>query len=327
MSSVKLQQLKVIQEVVKQQLNVTAAAEALYTSQPGLSKQIKQLEDELGVVIFERSGRQLKSVTPAGIAVMNQIERVLSGVEGILHSVEEFKTPDIGTLSIATTHTQARYVLPKMLYHFVRRYPKVKLNMHQGTPIQIAKMAASGEVDLCLATEAMELFEDLVMLPCYHWNRCILTPCDHPLREQDELTLEAVAQYPILTYTFGFTGRSTLDRAFNRKMLKPNVVFTASDADVIKTYVRLGLGIGIIAKMAYDPAIDTDMCALDASHLFESNTSKFGLRRGSYLRHYIYDFIERFSPHLTPEMVSKAIESENQQQIDQLFKSVELPKY
>ncbi len=323
----KLQQLKIIREVAKQHLNVTVAAKALYTSQPGLSKQIKQLEEELGVVIFERSGRQLTQVTPAGEKILQRVEQVLSGIDDIRQTANEFSDPNEGTLSIATTHTQARYLLPKILYHFVRRYPRVKLNMHQGTPLQIAEMAASGNVDLCLATEAMELFEDLVMLPCYHWNRCILTPCDHPLRELENLTLEAVAKYPILTYTFGFTGRSTLDRAFHTHNLTPNVIFTASDADVIKTYVRLGMGVGIIAKMAYDPAIDTDMCALDASHLFEPNTSKFGLRRGSYLRGYIYDFIEQFSPHLTQNMVDKALAAQSQQEIDQLFKGTELLTY
>lgn len=323
----KLQQLRYLCAVVKNNLNVTAAAERLYTSQPGVSKQIRLLEDELGLQIFERSGKQLTGITPAGQAIVEQAEHTLSCVECIRQVAREFCDPQHGNLSIATTHTQARYALPTVIRTFRQRYPKVNLQMHQGNPEQISDLAASGAVDFAIATEAMEYFEDLVMMPCYHWNRAILTPCSHPLRKETPLTLEAIAKYPILTYVFGFTGRSNLDKAFKSKGLSTNVVFMATDADVIKTYVRLGLGVGIVAKMAYDPRIDTDLCALDAAHLFESNTTKIGFRRGMFLRSYHYDFISLFSPHLTREVVEAAIQVESNQAREGLFINLVFPVY
>ncbi len=243
-------------------------------------------------------------------------------VRNIKRVGKEFSDPSSGVLSLATTHTQARYKLPFVIKTFVRRYPGVKLNIQQGTPVQIAEMAASGDVDCCIATESMDLFDELVMLPCYSWNRCILTPCDHPLREEQPLTLEAIAEYPIITYVFGFTGRSKLDKAFADAGVVPTVLLTAADADVIKTYVREGLGVGIVAKMAYDPHIDTDLCALDAGHLFESSVTKFGLRRDSILPGYLYDFIELFAPHLTREQVDKAMSSRNSKEVDKLFGNI-----
>ena len=323
----KLQQLRYICEVARQGLNISLAAETLYTSQPGVSKQIRLLEEELGVQIFERGGKQLTRITPAGEAILELAGRVLNDAHRIKLTGQEFSDPRHGSLSIATTHTQARYMLPAVVHRFIRSYPGVRLNMHQGTPVQIAELAATGEVDCCIATEAMELYDDLVMLPCYRWNRCIVMPCDHPLRDEQPLTLEAVAEYPIVTYVFGFTGRSQLDRAFSSRGLEPNVVFTATDADVIKTYVRLGLGVGIIATMAYDLRIDTDICALDASHLFNDNITKFGLRRGAYLRGFMYDFMELFAPHLCREKVEAAMAARNAEQVDRLFEGVELPGY
>ncbi|MES9856077.1 MAG: HTH-type transcriptional regulator CysB [Sedimenticola sp.] len=318
----KLQQLRYILEVERCGLNISSAAESLFTSQPGISRQIRCLEEELGVRIFERHGRQLAWVTPAGRTIIKHAGKIMDEVRNIKRVGKEFSDPSSGVLSLATTHTQARYKLPFVIKTFVRRYPGVKLNIQQGTPVQIAEMAASGDVDCCIATESMDLFDELVMLPCYSWNRCILTPCDHPLREEQPLTLEAIAEYPIITYVFGFTGRSKLDKAFADAGVVPTVLLTAADADVIKTYVREGLGVGIVAKMAYDPHIDTDLCALDAGHLFESSVTKFGLRRDSILPGYLYDFIELFAPHLTREQVDKAMSSRNSKEVDKLFGNI-----
>ncbi len=318
----KLQQLRYILEVQRNGLNISAAAESLFTSQPGISRQIRGLEEELGVRIFERNGKQLTQVTSTGGEILELAARIMDDVRAIKRVGKEYSAPGSGTLSLATTHTQARYRLPSVVRTFVQRYPGVRLNIQQGTPPQIAQMTSNNEVDCCIATEAIELFEDLVMLPCYRWNRCILTPCDHPLREERPLTLEAVAEYPIVTYVFGFTGRSKLDKAFAAADLEPNVVLTAADADVIKTYVRLGLGVGIVAKMAYDPRIDTDLCALDASHLFEASVTHFGLRRDSILPGYLYEFMEMFAPHLKRELVAAAISEPVPANVKGLFEDV-----
>lgn len=301
----KLRQLHYIQEVANRGLNVTAAAEALYTSQPGVSKQIRLLEDELGVLVFERNGKHLTRLTAAGEAILAIAGRILQDVENIERIAHECRDPMRGSLRLATTHTQARYALPAVIQRFRQRYPEVALHIHQGTPLQIAEAAAKSEVDFAIATEAMEHFEELVMMPCYHWNRCVLTPPDHPLTREASLTLEAIARYPLVTYVFGFTGRSLLDRAFSEKDLHPNVVLTAVDADVIKTYVRLGLGVGIVARMAYDPKIDTDLAALDARHLFRPSTTRIGFKRGMVLRQYMYDFIAMFAPHLNRNLVDR----------------------
>ncbi|MHA7834409.1 MAG: HTH-type transcriptional regulator CysB [Algiphilus sp.] len=302
----KLRQLHYIQEVARRGLNVTAAAEALYTSQPGVSKQIRLLEDELGIEIFVRNGKHLAEITPAGERILEHAERVLRDVQNIERVAEEFRYSDRGDLSIATTHTQARYALPNVIDRFRRDYPRVSLHLHQGSPPQIARMAASGEVDFAVATEAMEHFDDLVMLPCYHWNRCILVPPDHPLAQsKGQLALGELGEHPLITYTFGFTGRSKLDQAFAARGIRPNVVLTAVDADVIKTYVRLGLGVGIVAHMAYDPEADKDLVMRPADHLFEASTTHIGFRRGLFLRRFMYDFIEHFAEHLTPELVDE----------------------
>lgn len=320
----KLQQLRYILEVQRNGLNISSAAESLFTSQPGISRQIRGLEEELGVRIFERSGRQLTRITSSGREVLELAAKIMEDVRAIKRIGKEYGEPGSGALSLATTHTQARYRLPPVVRTFMRRYPGVRLNIQQGTPPQIAQMTSGGEVDCCIATEAMELFEDLVMLPCYRWNRCILTPCDHPLREEQPLTLEAVAEYPIITYVFGFTGRSKLDKAFAAADVEPNVVLTAADADVIKTYVRLGMGVGIVAKMAYDPELDTDLCALDAGHLFEASVTRFGVRRDSLLPGYLHDFMELFASHLTRDEVTKAISAPNQAAVEALFDDVPL---
>lgn len=323
----KLQQLRYIWEVAHHDLNVSATAQSLFTSQPGISKQIRLLEDELGVEIFARSGKHLTRVTPAGEAILKTTGEILRKVESIKQVAQEFSNEQKGSLSLATTHTQARYALPQTIQAFMDRYPEVALHMHQGTPMQISELAADGTVDFAIATEALELFSDLIMMPCYRWNRAIIVPRDHPLTQLSELTLEAVAAHPLVTYVFGFTGRSKLDEAFINKGLVPKVVFTAADADVIKTYVRLGLGIGIVAKMAFDKELDDDLVALDASHLFESSITKIGFRRGTFLRGFMYEFIELFAPHLTRDVVEEAYQRHSKAELDELFSGIDLPVY
>ena len=321
----KLQQLHYIREVAKHGLNVSATAERLYTSQSGISKQIRMLEDELGLKIFQRGGKHLTEITQAGQVIISLAGEILDKVDKLKQVALEYTDENKGTLSIATTHTQARYVLPPIVRHFREKYPQVALHMHQGTPMQISELASKGTVEFAIATEALELFENLVMMPCYHWNRSVIVPQDHPLTRLDELTLEAIAAYPIVTYVFGFTGRSQLDRAFDEAGLRPQVVFTAADSDVIKTYVRTGMGAGIMASMAYDAVQDADLVSIDASHLFEHATTRIGFRRGIFLRNYMYDFIELFAPHLTRHVVQQAAQTDNKRQLDQLFQGLALP--
>jgi len=303
----KLQQLRYICEVARHNLNLSNTAEALFTSQPGISKQIRSLEEELGVDIFVRHGKRVVAVTEPGKAILDIARRMLKDVENLRQVGEEFTEEDNGHLTIATTHTQARYALPHVIQRFTQRYPAVRLSLRQGSPTQISELVTSGEADIAIATEAIELYEDLVMLPCYEWNRCVLVPPGHPLLKAKKLTLEAMASFPIITYDFAFTGRSRINQAFAEKGLTPNVVLTAIDADVIKTYVELGLGIGIVAMMAYDPKRDTHLRAMDASHLFEPSTTRIGIRKNSYLRGYTYEFIEMFAPHLTRKVVDEAM--------------------
>jgi LysR family cys regulon transcriptional activator len=303
----KLQQLRYLCEVVRQGLNVSEAAEKLHTSQPGISKQIRLLEDELGVQIFVRNGKRVVEMTQPGKMIHSIALRILQETDNLKRVGEEFSNEATGSLTISTTHTQARYALPPTVRKFTTMYPKVKLSLHQGSPTQIAQQVVSGEADIAIATEAIELFGDLVMLPCYQWNRCVITPPKHPLLNDRLLTLENLSKYPIITYDFAFTGRSKINRAFEARGLKPNVVLTAIDSDVIKTYVELGLGVGILAKMAFDPERDKNLRALDASHLFETSTTRIGIRRGVYLRGYVYDFIELFAPQLTRKAVEAAM--------------------
>ncbi len=321
----KLQQLRYIWEVAHHDLNVSATAQSLYTSQPGISKQIRLLEDELGVEVFSRSGKHLTHVTPAGEVIIEMAGEILRKVESIKRVADEFSNERQGSLGIATTHTQARYALPGIIQTFRSDYPDVALQMHQGTPVQIAEMAADGSVDFAIATEGIEHFSELVMMPCYRWNRAVVVPHDHPLAGREQLTLADVAAESIVTYVFGFTGRSKLDDAFDEQGLKANVVFTATDTDVIKTYVRLGLGVGIIAAMAFDPQIDTDLVALDASHLFQSSVTHIGCRKGTFMRRYMYDFIELFAPHLTHRVVDDAFACSNASEREAMFADMVLP--
>lgn len=322
----KLQQLRYIWEVAHHGLNVSATAQSLYTSQPGISKQIRLLEDELGVEVFARSGKHLTRITPAGETIIEKAGEILRTVESIKQAAQEFSNERKGSLSVATTHTQARYALPDVIEGFIDKYPEVSLHMHQGTPVQIAEMAADGAVDFAIATEGLDLFGDLVMMPCYRWDRCIVVKKDHPLAQLSTVGLADVAEYPLVTYVFGFTGRSKLDEAFLREGLAPKVVFTATDADVIKTYVRLGLGIGIIAKMAHDEILDDDLVAIDADTLFESSTTMIGCRRGTFLRGYMYEFIQLFAPHLSREIVDQAFAASSKAELDRLFETIELPR-
>ena len=322
---VKLQQLRYIWEVAHHDLNVSATAQALYTSQPGISKQIRLLEDELGVEIFARSGKHLTHVTPAGEVILEMAGEILRKAETIKRVAEEFNNETQGVLAIATTHTQARYVLPGVIARFRERYPDVSLNLNQGSPTQIAEMAADGEADFAIATEGLDHFSDLIMMPCYRWNRCIVVPRDHPLAALERPSLEDVAEHPIVTYVFGFTGRSKLDEAFTSRGLTPKVVFTATDADVIKTYVRLGLGIGIIAHMAWDAELDRDLVPIDASHLFESSVTHIGFRKGTFMRRFMFDFIELFAPQLDRARVDAVLACGNRTERAALFENVELP--
>ncbi len=303
----KLQQLRYLCEVARRDLSVSAAAEALFTSQPGVSKQIKGLEEELGIEIFVRNGKRLVSITEPGRAVIAIAERMLADAANLKRAGEDFAGEKIGALTISTTHTQARYALPKAVAAFKRRYPKVQLFIHQGNPTQICEQVARGEADLCVATEHIAEHPGLVALPCYQWNRCIVVPAKHPLLKVQPLTLEAVAKYPIVTYDFAYANRSVVNRAFEQRGLTPQVVLTAFDADVIKTYVELGLGVGIMAAMAFDAKRDRQLRAIDAAHLFASSTTRLGIKRGAYLRRYAYDFIELFAPRLSREMVESTV--------------------
>jgi LysR family cys regulon transcriptional activator len=303
----KIQQLRYLVEVVRRGLNVSEAAEALHTSQPGVSKQIRALEDELGVQVFARHGKRLIAVTEPGKAVVAIAERILAEAQNLRRAGEEYANDQLGTLTIAATHTQARYALPKAVAAFKRKYPKVELRIHQGNPTQICEQVLAGEADMGVATEMIDHYPELVSLPVYQWNRCVVVPPKHPLLKSHPLTLERIAEYPIVTYDFAFAGRSLVQKAFEVRGLNPHVVLSAQDSDVIKTYVELGLGVGILAKMAFDPRRDLALRSIDASHLFESSTTRLGIKRGAYLRRYAYEFIELFGPRLTRQAVEDAV--------------------
>ncbi len=303
----KLHQLRYIREVAKQGLNVSTAADALHTSQPGVSKQIQLLEEELGLQIFHRSGKRLTSVTEPGQAILNMAERMLREAENIKRVGEDFTRESEGALTIATTHTQARYRLPPAVKAFIERYPNVRLNIHQGSPSQVAELVASGEADVGIATESIADREGLAALPCYTWNRCVVVPNGHALLQEQPLTLERIAEYPIITYDLGYTGSTSVKRVFETKGLVPNIVLTAIDADVIKTYVELGLGVGLLATMAYNADRDRNLAMLDASHLFPNSTTYLGVRRDAYLRGYVYEFIRLIAPHLDRQAVNAAL--------------------
>ena len=317
----KLLQLQYVTEVVKNGMNVTAAADKLFTSQPGVSSQIRRLEDELGVVIFERSGKHINGLTPEGELLVERFELMLSEAENVKRIAQDFSHPDSGMLSIATTHTQARYVLPPVIQEFRKIYPKVQLQINQGSPEQIASLTDSGQADIGIATEALELFDNLTLLPCYRWNRCLIVPKEHPLVAEPEISLKAIAQYPIITYTFGVADRSVINRAFSKEKLDLNVVLMAADAEVIKTYVRSDMGIGICARMAYDKEQDQDLAVIDVSHLFDSSVTSLAIRKNAVLREYVYEFIAIFAKHLTRDVIEQALSAHGDNSLqDKLYK-------
>lgn len=303
----KLHQLRYVSEVVKQGLNISAAAEALHTSQPGVSKQIQLLEDELNLQIFERHGKRLTGVTEPGRNIVELAERVMRDMENIKRVGDEFSHEDVGTLTIATTHTQARYRLPAAVKAFMEKYPQVKLNIHQGNPTQVSEQVQSGEADIGIATEAISHYDKILCLPAYQWNRCVVVPQGHPLIKDVPLTLKKLTAYPLITYDFAFTGGSLVSQVFSQEGLEPNVVLTAIDADVIKTYVGLGLGVGLLANMAYDAERDTNLVAIDAKHLFPDSTTFVGVRRDAYLRKFAYDFIQLLAPSFDRRAVTEAL--------------------
>jgi len=321
----KLHQLRYLAAVVQNGLNITTAARKLHTSQPGVSKQLKLLEDELGFPLFEREGRNLTGVTPAGQHVVDRALRILEEAQNIRRLSSDLKDDQSGSLSIGTTHTQARYVLPPVIQQFRTRYAAVDLHLHQGTTEQIAELAKLDRIDFAIATGGTELFPGLVLLPCYQWRRVVVVPRGHALAKEKKLTLSALAKHPIVTYTFSFSGRSSLPALFESAGLKLDVALTASDADVIKTYVRLGLGVGIVASMSIDPHLDEDLVVLDASHLFASHISWIGFRRGRLLRGYMYEFMRAFAPHLSKRLVDQAIRAGSGEELDRLFADIDLP--
>ena len=301
------QQLRIIRETVRRGFNLTEVANALFTSQSGVSKHIKDLEDELGIELFVRKGKRLLGLTPPGEELLVMVERMLLDAADIKRLADQYRGRDEGQLTVVTTHTQARYALPEVVKKFVERHPNVRLSMHQGSPTQIAEWTLKGEADIAIATEALDQYPQLVMLPCYQWGHCVVAPDGHPILAEPSLSLASLARWPLITYDPAFSGRSRINKAFERAQLTPNVVLAAIDADVIKTYVNLGLGLGIIARMAYDPARDTGLQAIDAVHLFGSNTTRIGLRRGTYIRRYEYDFIELFASQLSKKAVDMAM--------------------
>ena len=322
----KLQQLKYLLAIADNGLNITAAAERLYTSQPGVSKQLKLLEEELGLQLFTRKGKSLGGITVAGEQVIGRARLIMQEVENIRSLASDYYQEEEGTLSIATTHTQARYVLPEVVREFRKRYPRVSLNLHQGTSEQIADMVAANEIDFAIATGSRELFADLLLVPGYLWDRKILVPNDHALTKlKHKPTLHDLAKYPLVTYVFSFGGQSSLKKAFSNEGLEPDVVFTARDADVIKTYVRMGLGVGIVASMAEDCDDRRDLTAIEADGLFPRSTTWIGFRRDAVMRRYMLDFAQLFAPHITTAQLEDMRHARSQDDIDKLYEGAELP--
>jgi len=322
----KLQQLKYLLAIVDNGLNITAAAERLYTSQPGVSKQLKLLEEELGLQLFTRKGKSLGGVTAAGEQVIGRARLIMQEVENIRSLASDYYHEEEGTLSIATTHTQARYVLPDVVREFRKCYPRVSLNLHQGTSEQIADMVAANEIDFAIATGSRELFADLLLVPSYRWDREILVPNDHALtRLKRKPTLHDLAKYPLVTYVFSFGGQSSLKKAFSNEGLEPDVVFTARDADVIKTYVRMGLGVGIVASMAEDCDDRKDLTAIEADGLFPRSTTWIGFRKDAVMRRYMLDFAQLFAPHITAAQLDEMRHARSQDDIDKLYADADLP--
>ncbi|XHS76390.1 CysB family HTH-type transcriptional regulator [Burkholderiaceae bacterium UC74_6] len=308
------QQLRSIREASRLGFNLTAVAESLHTSQPGVSRQIRELEEELGIEIFHRAGKRLTGLTGPGKAVLPIVERLLHEAENLRRAGEDFAAQDRGTLTIAATHSQARYALPGAVRDFAAHHPEVALRLRQGSPRQVAEMLISGEADIGVATEALSTYEQLVALPCYQWTHIAIVPPNHPLAEAaargEKLTAARLSEFPIVTYEDGYTGRSHIDAGFERAGVRASIVMEAMDADVIKTYVELGMGVGLIAAIAFDEQRDSHLRAIDARHLFAPNLTRLGIKRGAFLRSYVYDFIETFAPPLSPQLVRQALAAE-----------------
>jgi len=300
------QQLRSVRETVRCGFNLTEVANVLHTSQPGVSRQIRELEEELGIELFVRVGKRLTGLTEPGSHVLPIIEGILQGSSNLRSAGQEFVAQQSGSLSVAATHSQARYALPTAVQEFRLQFPNVKLHLHQGSPRQVAQMLLSGEADVGIATEALGQYDDLVALPCYRWTHAVIVPPRHALLDEP-LTLARLARYPLITYDTGFTGRGHIDEAFAQQRLAPNIVLSAMDADVIKTYVELGMGVGIVASIAFEAERDLTLRAIDAGALFGINLTKLAVRRGNYLRGYVYAFIESFAPTLSRALVENAV--------------------
>ena len=322
----KLQQLSYMVQVVHHDFNVSATARRLETSQPGISKQIGALEAELGVAVFQRQGRQIIGLTPAGRDILPRVERMLQEADNIAAIAADHGGSRSGSLTIATTHTQARYTLPDVVERFRERFPRVSFHMKLGSPLQIAEMAMSREVDLVIATESPHFFQGMVMMPCYRWARALIVPRDHELASQPRLSLRELANYPIVTYSFGFSADSPLYLAFASAGIEPRLALTATDADVIKTYVRRGLGVGIVASMAYESDKDHDLVHIDGANLFAMSTTYIGCVRTAELRDFGYEFIRWFAPHLTRERVEAFRHSATEREREDVMKGLELPR-
>lgn len=303
----KFHQLRYVHEVVRQQLNISAAAEALHTSQPGVSKQIQLLEDELGLQIFQRNGKRLVGVSEPGQKIVALAAKVVLEMQNIKRVGEEYSREDSGEITIATTHTQARYRLPAAVKQFMAQYPNVKLTIHQGNPLQVTEQVAAGDADIGIATESISADPRINCLPCYQWNRTLVVPPAHPLLLKEKLTLKDIVQHPLITYDFAFTGGSLVSKTFQNAHLQPNLVFTAIDADVIKTYVNLGLGVGLIANMAFDAQRDAPLHGIDCSHLFKDSTTYLGVRRDAFLRDYMLTFITMLAPQYDKKNVQRQL--------------------
>ena len=304
------QQLRSIRETARRGYNLTEVANALFTSQPGVSRQIRELEDELGVVIFERNGKRLTGMTEPGKGILKIIDRLLVEAENLQQASLDYAGQNSGTLTIAATHTQARYALPKVVQSFRQEYPQVRIALQQSAPDHIAEWVLSGKADIGIATEGLSQFPDLVSFPCYRWSHLIVVPDGHPLLNKSPIRLEDLGAFPLITYDVGFTGRGHIDAAFAAQSVKADIVLTAMDSDVIKQYVSLGMGVGIVASMAFDHGRDKGLRAVEASHLFAPNVTRLAVRRGAYLREYAYHFIAQFAPELKRAEIEGAISAE-----------------
>ncbi|KMY85687.1 Cys regulon transcriptional activator CysB [Candidatus Paraburkholderia calva] len=307
-----LHQFRFVREAVRQNFNLTETAKTLYTSQPGVSKAIIELEDELGVEIFTRHGKRVRSLTEPGRIILASVEKILQEVESLKRVGKDYASQDQGNLVIAATHTQARYSLPSAIAEFKKRFPKVHLSILQGSPTQVAEMVIHDQADIAIATEAIANYKELVSLPCFQWQHLVVMLPDHPLLERKLLTLDDLAQYPIITYEASFTGRTKINQAFQLRNLTPDIVLEAIDADIIKTYVELGLGVGILADIAFNPERDRHLRAMPVGHLFGSNVTRLALKQGAYLRSYVYTLVELLSPSLNRKLIEQALSGEHE---------------